>query len=132
MSDVLFDSGKFTLRPLAREKLAKISGIVLAYPTLMLAIEGNTDSVGTESYNQVLSEKRAEGVRSYLTEQGVPQSSTTATGLGKTQPVASNATSEGRQQNRRVELIVSGDVIGTKVVRLILVPEPVATVSSPR
>jgi outer membrane protein OmpA-like peptidoglycan-associated protein len=132
MSDVLFDSGKFTLRPLAREKLAKISGIVLAYPTLKLAIEGNTDSVGTESYNQVLSEKRAEGVRSYLTEQGVPQSSTTATGLGKTQPVASNATSEGRQQNRRVELIVSGEVIGTKVVRLMLVPEPVATVSSPR
>jgi outer membrane protein OmpA-like peptidoglycan-associated protein len=132
MSDVLFDSGKFTLRPLAREKLSKISGIVLAYPTLKLAIEGNTDSVGTESYNQVLSEKRAEGVRSYLTEQGVPQSSTTATGLGKTQPIASNATSEGRQQNRRVELIVSGEVIGTKIVRLRLVPEPVAAVSSPQ
>ena len=74
MSDVLFDSGKFTLRPLAREKLAKISGIVLAYPDLKLAIEGNTDSVGTEAFNQVLSERRAEGVRSYLTEQGVPQS----------------------------------------------------------
>jgi outer membrane protein OmpA-like peptidoglycan-associated protein len=72
MSDVLFDSGKFTLRPLAREKLAKISGIVLAYPDLKLAIEGNTDSVGTEAFNQVLSEERAEGVRSYLTEQGVP------------------------------------------------------------
>jgi outer membrane protein OmpA-like peptidoglycan-associated protein len=132
MSDVLFDSGKFTLRPLAREKLSKISGIVLAYPTLKLAIEGNTDSVGTESYNQVLSEKRAEGVRSYLTEQGVPQSSTTATGLGKTQPIASNATSEGRQQNRRVELIVSGEVIGTKIVRLRLVPDPVVAVSSPQ
>jgi outer membrane protein OmpA-like peptidoglycan-associated protein len=130
MSDVLFDSGKFTLRPLAREKLAKISGIVLAYPTLKLAIEGNTDSVGTEAYNQVLSEKRAEGVRSYLIEQGVPQSSTTATGLGKTQPIASNATSEGRQQNRRVELIVSGEVIGTKIVKT--GAEPVVASSSPR
>jgi len=126
MSDVLFDSGKFTLRPLAREKLAKISGIVLAYPDLNLAIEGNTDSVGTEAFNQVLSERRAEGVRSYLTEQGVPQSSTSATGLGKSQPIASNATSEGRQQNRRVELIVSGEVIGTKVA------EPVAAITSPR
>jgi outer membrane protein OmpA-like peptidoglycan-associated protein len=126
MSDVLFDSGKFTLRPLAREKLAKISGIVLAYPDLKLAIEGNTDSVGTEAFNQVLSERRAEGVRSYLTEQGVPQSSTSATGLGKSQPIASNATSEGRQQNRRVELIVSGEVIGTKVA------EPVAAITSPR
>ncbi len=126
MSDVLFDSGKFTLRPLAREKLAKISGIVLAYPDLKLAIEGNTDSVGTEAFNQVLSERRAEGVRSYLTEQGVPQSVTSATGLGKSQPIASNATSEGRQQNRRVELIVSGEVIGTKVA------VPVAAITSPR
>src|SRR6266404_62418 len=72
MSDVLFDSGKYTLRPLAREKLAKISGIVLAYPTLKLAVEGNTDSVGTELFNQDLSEKRAEGVRGYLTQQRVP------------------------------------------------------------
>ena len=116
MSDVLFDSGKYTLRPLAREKLAKISGIVLAYPSLRLAVEGNTDSVGTESSNQELSEKRAEGVRSYLTTQGVPGSSTTATGFGKNRPIASNDTSEGRQQNRRVELIVSGEVIGTRIV----------------
>ena len=116
MSDVLFDTGKYTLRPLAREKLAKISGIVLAYPSLKLAIEGNTDSVGTEAFNQELSEKRAEAVRNYLTQQGVPESSTTATGFGKTRPIASNDTSEGRQQNRRVELIVSGEVIGTKIV----------------
>ena len=73
MSDVLFDSGKYTLRPLAREKLAKISGIVLAYPSLKLAVEGNTDSVGTEAFNQHLSEQRAEGVRTYLTQQGVPE-----------------------------------------------------------
>jgi outer membrane protein OmpA-like peptidoglycan-associated protein len=130
MSDVLFDSGKFTLRPLAREKLAKISGIVLAYPSLNLAVEGNTDSVGTESFNQDLSEKRAEGVRSYLTQQGVPEGSTTSTGFGKTRPIASNDTAEGRQQNRRVELIVSGEVIGTKIVSLIV--QPVAAVTSPQ
>jgi outer membrane protein OmpA-like peptidoglycan-associated protein len=129
MSDVLFDSGKFTLRPLAREKLAKISGIVLAYPTLNLAVEGNTDSVGTEAFNQELSEKRAEAVRDYLIQQGVPESSTTATGFGKTRPIASNDTSEGRQQNRRVELVVSGEVIGTKIVSLGL--QPVATTTSP-
>jgi outer membrane protein OmpA-like peptidoglycan-associated protein len=130
MSDVLFDSGKFTLRPLAREKLAKISGIVLAYPSLKLTIEGNTDSVGTEAFNQELSEQRAEAVRSYLTQQGVPESSTTAKGYGKTQPIASNDSSEGRQRNRRVELIVSGEVIGTKIVSLRL--QPVATVTSPQ
>jgi outer membrane protein OmpA-like peptidoglycan-associated protein len=115
MSDVLFDSGKYTLRPLAREKLAKISGIVLAYPSLKLAIEGNTDSVGSEEFNQNLSEQRAEGVRSYLTQQGVPESSTSARGFGKNQPIASNETADGRQQNRRVELVVSGDVIGSEI-----------------
>ncbi len=115
MSDVLFDSGKFTLRPLAREKLAKISGIVLAYPSLRLAIEGNTDSIGSEQFNQVLSEQRAQGVRSYLTQQGVPASSTSAQGFGKNQPIASNDTADGRQQNRRVELVVSGDVIGSEI-----------------
>jgi outer membrane protein OmpA-like peptidoglycan-associated protein len=130
MSDVLFDSGKYTLRPLAREKLAKISGIVLAYPTLNLAVEGNTDSVGTEAFNQDLSEKRAEGVRSYLTQQGVPASSTTATGFGKTRPIASNDTSEGRQLNRRVELIVSGEVIGTRIVSINI--QPVASSTTPQ
>ncbi len=115
MSDVLFDTGKHTLRPLAREKLAKISGIVLAYPALTLGIEGNTDSVGSDEYNQGLSERRAEAVRSYLAQQGVPESSMTAKGLGEGQPIGSNSTAEGRQQNRRVELIVSGDVIGTKI-----------------
>jgi outer membrane protein OmpA-like peptidoglycan-associated protein len=130
MSDVLFDSGKYTLRPLAREKLAKISGIVLGYPSLKLAVEGNTDSVGTEDFNQKLSEERAAGVRTYLTQQGVPESSTTATGFGKTRPIASNDTSEGRQQNRRVELVVSGEVIGTKIVSITV--QPVAAVTSPQ
>ena len=130
MSDVLFDSGRYTLRPLAREKLAKISGIVLGYPSLKLAIEGNTDSVGTEAFNQQLSEQRAEGVRTYLTQQGVPESSTTSMGFGKTRPIATNDTSEGRQQNRRVELVVSGEVIGTRISSLSL--QPVAAVTSPQ
>jgi len=115
LSDVLFDTGKYTLRPLAREKLAKISGIVLAYPDLRLAIEGNTDSVGSDQMNQTLSENRAGAVRDYLAKQNIPAASMTSQGFGKTQPVATNDTAEGRQQNRRVELVVSGDVIGTKV-----------------
>jgi outer membrane protein OmpA-like peptidoglycan-associated protein len=115
MSDVLFDSAKFTLRPAAREKLAKISGIVLAYPTLLLSIEGNTDSVGGDAYNQTLSENRAGSVRDYLATEGIPSASMTSHGFGKTQPVASNDTAGGRQQNRRVELVVSGEVIGNIV-----------------
>jgi outer membrane protein OmpA-like peptidoglycan-associated protein len=115
MSDVLFDSGKNTLRPIAREKLAKISGIMLAYPGLKLGIEGNTDSVGGDAYNQDLSEKRANSVQSYLAEQGIPGGSMTSVGFGKTQPVASNDTAGGRQLNRRVELVVSGEVIGTTI-----------------
>jgi len=115
LSDVLFDSGKYTLRPGAREKLAKISGIILAYPDLRLAIEGNTDSVGGDAMNQELSEQRAGAVRDYLAKQNIPLTSMTSRGFGKTQPVASNDTAEGRQQNRRVEMIVSGDVIGTTV-----------------
>src|ERR1017187_7127896 len=115
MSDVLFDTGKSTLRPIAREKLAKISGIVVAYPDLRLAIEGNTDSVGSDAMNQQLSEHRAGSVRDYLAKENIPAASMTSQGFGKTQPVASNDTAEGRQQNRRVELVVSGEVIGTTI-----------------
>jgi outer membrane protein OmpA-like peptidoglycan-associated protein len=115
LSDVLFDTGKSTLRPEAREKLAKISGIVLAYPDLRLAIEGNTDSVGSDIMNQTLSEQRAASVRDYLLKENIPAASMTSQGFGKMQPVASNDTAEGRQQNRRVEMVVSGEVIGTKV-----------------
>jgi outer membrane protein OmpA-like peptidoglycan-associated protein len=115
LSDVLFDTGKSTLRPEAREKLAKISGIVLAYPDLRLAIEGNTDSVGSDAMNQALSEQRAGSVRDYLAKENIPAASMTSRGFGKTQPVASNDTAEGRQQNRRVEMVVSGEVIGTTV-----------------
>jgi outer membrane protein OmpA-like peptidoglycan-associated protein len=112
MSDVLFKSGRFELLPGARERLAKISGIVLAYPTLRLEIEGHTDSIGSDDYNQQLSEARAEAVRDYLIQQGISAQQITARGLGKTQPIASNDTPEGRQQNRRVELVLSGDAIG--------------------
>jgi outer membrane protein OmpA-like peptidoglycan-associated protein len=115
LSDVLFDTGKYTLRPVAREKLAKISGIILVYPDLRLAIEGNTDSVGGDEMNQTLSEQRAKAVLDYLAMQNIPVTSMTSQGFGKTQPVATNDTAEGRQQNRRVEMIVSGDVIGTSV-----------------
>jgi len=112
MSDVLFDTGSSTLKPGAREKLAKISGILLAHRGLILQIEGHTDSVGSEEFNQQLSERRADSVRDYLAEEGVPASTMTAKGFGKMQPVATNDTPEGRQRNRRVELVVSGDAIG--------------------
>ena len=112
MSDVLFDTGSYTLRPAAREKLAKISGILLAHPGLTLQIEGHTDSVGTDEFNQRLSEQRAGSVLDFLAQQGVAEPSITSHGFGKTQPVASNDTVEGRQKNRRVELVVNGEAIG--------------------
>src|SRR6266571_2004651 len=115
MPDVLFETNSFVLRPTARERLAKVAGILLAYPDLRLEVDGHTDSVGSEAYNQQLSEKRAASVRDYLAQQGIPISSVVVRGFGKTQPVASNTTAEGRQQNRRVELVVSGEVIGTKI-----------------
>jgi outer membrane protein OmpA-like peptidoglycan-associated protein len=112
MSDVLFDTGSYTLKPGAREKLAKISGILLAHPGLTLQIEGHTDSVGSDDFNQQLSERRADSVRDFLAENGVSASSITARGFGKAQPVATNDTADGRQRNRRVELVVNGAAIG--------------------
>jgi outer membrane protein OmpA-like peptidoglycan-associated protein len=113
MSDVLFRSASFELLPGARERLAKVSGIVLAYPTLHVAVEGHTDSVGSDDYNQQLSERRAQAVRDYFVQQGIHTASVEAHGYGKTEPIATNDTPEGRQQNRRVELILSGDAIGS-------------------
>ena len=118
INDVLFDFDKYTLKPGAREKLAKVSGILLAYPGLKIQVEGHTDSVGTDEYNQRLSEQRADSVRDYLVQQGVPGAGVTAMGFGKENPVASNDTAAGRQQNRRVELVVSGEPIGVDL------PEP--------
>jgi outer membrane protein OmpA-like peptidoglycan-associated protein len=117
MSDVLFDTGQATLKPGARERLAKVAGIILAYPDLNLQVEGHTDSVGSDQYNQRLSERRAEAVRAYLIAQGVRSSSISAQGFGKAQPIASNTTAAGRQLNRRVEMVVSGQAIGTVMSR---------------
>jgi len=112
MSDVLFDTGKYTLQAAAREKLAKISGIVLAHPGLNLEVEGHTDNVGSAEFNQLLSEQRAAAVQEFLVQQGLPESSVTSRGFGMTQPVATNDTPEGRAKNRRVELVVTGEGIG--------------------
>jgi len=115
MGDVLFDTGKYNLRMEAQLGLAKLTGIVLSHPGLNLAVEGYTDNVGTESFNQTLSEQRANAVRDYLIQQGLDAASVTAKGFGTAMPVASNDTPKGRQQNRRVEIIISGEVIGTKI-----------------
>jgi len=115
MSDVLFDTGKYSLKPGAREKLAKVAGILLAYPGLNIAVGGYTDNVGGDEMNQRLSEHRADSVRDYLVQQGVATNSLSSKGFGNTLPVASNDNSAGRQQNRRVELLVSGEAIGHPV-----------------
>jgi outer membrane protein OmpA-like peptidoglycan-associated protein len=115
MDDVLFDSGKADLRPEGREDLAKLSGIVINYPSLRLTIEGHTDNTGNAETNQTLSELRANGVRNYLVNQGLAAGSVSSQGLGMNNPVADNSTAEGRQKNRRVEIIVSGEVIGTQI-----------------
>jgi len=112
---VLFDTGKFDLRAPTREMLAKLTGIVVAHPGLRLEVEGHTDSVGGDELNQRLSEQRAETVRGYLVKQGLEATAVTARGFGKTMPVSDNDTAAGRQKNRRVELIVSGEVIGVKI-----------------
>jgi outer membrane protein OmpA-like peptidoglycan-associated protein len=115
MSDVLFDTGKYTLKEPAREKLAKISGIVISHPGLNLQVEGYTDITGGDELNQRLSEQRASTVREYLVGQGINPQNITAVGYGKTYPVASNDTREGRALNRRVELVISGEIIGVKI-----------------
>jgi outer membrane protein OmpA-like peptidoglycan-associated protein len=115
MSDVLFDTDQHSLLPLAREKLAKVAGIVSEHPGLRLDVEGYTDSAGGDEYNQRLSEQRGSSVRDYLILQGMLTGSVTTKGFGKAGPVASNDTAQGRQQNRRVELVVSGEIIGTEI-----------------
>ncbi len=112
MSDVLFDTNQATLKPGAKEKLAKVSGILLAYPTLHLTLNGYTDSTGSDEYNLTLSEHRADSVRAYLISNGISEASIESHGMGKDNPVATNDTAAGRQQNRRVEMVVNGDVIG--------------------
>jgi len=117
VSDVLFDTGSATLKPGAREKLARVAGILASHPDLKIEIEGHTDSVGGNDYNQRLSERRAESVRTYLVQQKIAATAVDAEGFGESHPVASNATPAGRQQNRRVELVVSGESIGRTATR---------------
>jgi outer membrane protein OmpA-like peptidoglycan-associated protein len=112
---VLFETGKYDLRPVAREKLARFAGIVLAHAGLDIQAEGFTDSTGSDATNERLSQQRAEAVSSYLLSQGVVRERVTTRGYGAAHPVASNETREGRQQNRRVELVVTGDVIGIPI-----------------
>jgi outer membrane protein OmpA-like peptidoglycan-associated protein len=112
MSDVLFGFNQYTLKPDAREKLAKVSGILLAYPGLAVQVEGYTDNVGSDQYNQKLSQQRADVVRDYLVSQGVPTAGVASTGYGMGNPIADNSTAAGRAQNRRVQLVVSGNAIG--------------------
>jgi outer membrane protein OmpA-like peptidoglycan-associated protein len=115
MGDVLFATGKYNLRPEAQLVLAKLSGIILSHPGLNLAVEGFTDTVGGDEFNLKLSQQRADTVRAYLITQGLTEGTVTATGFGKTNPVADNDTPAGRQKNRRVEIIVSGEIIGQKI-----------------
>jgi outer membrane protein OmpA-like peptidoglycan-associated protein len=113
LSDVLFDTASADLRPDAREKLARVAGILETRPDLHIEVEGFTDNVGGEDYNQRLSERRAGSVRRYLVQQGVAPEAVSTVGYGESQPVATNGTAAGRQRNRRVELVVSGNSIGT-------------------
>jgi outer membrane protein OmpA-like peptidoglycan-associated protein len=118
MPDVLFDTGSANLKPSARERLARVAGILIAYPDIRVEVDGYTDSTGSALFNEQLSQQRADSVRSYMNQQGVPPSSITTRGLGQSNPIASNETSTGRQQNRRVELVVSGESIGSTQVSI--------------
>jgi outer membrane protein OmpA-like peptidoglycan-associated protein len=114
MSDVLFDTAKYTLKPGTQVSLAKVATILQLYPGLKVQVEGYTDSVGGDEYNQKLSENRANAVHDFLVQNGVPAGNVTAAGYGKNDPVADNGTAAGRAQNRRVNLVVSGSAIGVQ------------------
>ncbi len=113
VSDVLFDFDSANLKPGAREKVARVASILHSHPDLKIEVEGHTDSVGSDQYNQRLSERRAESVRAGLVQQGVNREAVGTAGFGESRPVATNGTPEGRQQNRRVEIVISGASIGT-------------------
>jgi len=115
MADVLFETGKYALSQDAQLKLAKLSGIIQAHPGLNLAIEGHTDTTGSEDFNMKLSQQRADTVREFLISQGMSPDTITARGMGQDNPLADNSTAAGRKLNRRVEIIVSGEVIGAKL-----------------
>src|ERR1700759_3379868 len=108
LSDVLFATGRYDLKQDTQLKLARISGIFLAHPDLKVQVEGYTDNVGSDAYNQKLSEQRASTVQRFLISQGIPAQNVSAVGYGMSNPVADNTTAAGRKQNRRVEMVVSG------------------------
>lgn len=108
LGDVLFDNASSTLKPGAQDKLSKLSAFLLKHQDRSIVIEGHTDSVGTENYNAALSQRRADSVASYLTGQGVTRERLTSSGKGEGFPVVGNETAAGRQQNRRVEVIIVG------------------------
>ena len=114
LSDVLFDTGKYTLKPNTQVSLARIAGIFQSYPGVKVQVEGFTDSVGSDELNQKLSENRASTTKDFLIKQGVSIDNISAAGYGKSDPVADNSTAAGKAQNRRVNLVVSGDVIGVQ------------------
>jgi len=124
MSDVLFDTGKYTLKPNTQVALAKVATILQLYPNLKVQVEGYTDSVGGDAYNQKLSENRANAVHDFLVQNGVPTANVTAAGYGKADPVADNGTAAGRAQNRRVNLVVSGQAIGVETTAPDATPAP--------
>jgi outer membrane protein OmpA-like peptidoglycan-associated protein len=116
MPDVLFNLNSASLKPAARERVAKVAGILIAYPDIHVEVDGYTDNTGSLGYNQQLSQQRADTVRTYLIQQGVPQSSIKAKGFGPNDPIASNETPQGKQQNRRVNLVVYGQSIGARLI----------------
>ena len=115
MSGMLFQTGKATLLPEAREKLAKVAGILSTHKGLKIEADGFTDSKGTEAFNQKLSESRAQNTRDYLVSQGVSADAITSKGFGESNPIAANTTESGRKENRRVELVVSGSGLSAKI-----------------
>ena len=119
LGDVLFSSGTATLNGGGDGHLDKLAGFLNRYPARTAIIDGYTDSIGSDDYNQGLSERRAEAVKNYLIGQGIDAQRLTASGMGKSSPVASNGSAAGRQQNRRVEVTISNP------------PVAVATVTAP-
>ena len=114
LPEILFDTAKSTLQPQAREVISRIAGILMVQPGLSLKIEGHTDSVGSDEYNTTLSQHRAESVKEYLAQAGVKQEIITTQGLGETTPVADNNTADGRQKNRRVEIIIDDSALANR------------------
>jgi outer membrane protein OmpA-like peptidoglycan-associated protein len=108
LSDVLFDVNKATLKGGAENDVKRIAAVLGQYPDHQISVEGHTDATGSDEYNQKLSEERAASVRQALVAGGIDSTKISSKGFGKTQPVASNATPAGRQQNRRVEIVVLG------------------------